>query len=285
MNLNIKTFNEVQHLIPNNSLYAHHYNQKELMFLLIDGDYNFERPLDLFDVEAYFGLDTGYYTLLNILITGNCTAGNICCGEMDYGSGLIVLGDLTADNMVVSGQEIYVGGDLQVNGLFWGDYNHGELVVMGEIHSKVFLATDYGYDDERFKSNDRIFIAHQLSDSDKNYQNYPNPLTKLLKDKLLFNEKEVKENHGTIWSYKCWVNEKVLFESLEKDERNLLKSDEEIQLDFIEIENSEKSSQEKRTPIFSDKLISVQNLLKFTHPPYFNLMKSPLLTNGEKVEI
>ena len=49
------------------------------------------------------------------------------------------MGNLIADNIVVGGQEIFVGGDFTVNELFWGDYNHGDLQVKGSIQAKVLL--------------------------------------------------------------------------------------------------------------------------------------------------
>ncbi|RNL80576.1 hypothetical protein ED312_19255, partial [Sinomicrobium pectinilyticum] len=72
--------------------------------------------------------------------------------------------NLQADNIVVGGQEIYVAGDLTVKGLFWGDYNHGDLVVTGEIAVLVFISTDYNFDHKRFEAGDRVRVAYWLWD-------------------------------------------------------------------------------------------------------------------------
>ncbi|HFT8628379.1 TPA: hypothetical protein ACGSTE_005927 [Pseudomonas aeruginosa] len=49
--------------------------------------------------------------------------------ETDGAGGLIVLGDLTARNAMVGGQQIFVGGYLRIAELYWGYYNHGCLYV------------------------------------------------------------------------------------------------------------------------------------------------------------
>lgn len=83
-------------------------------------------------------------------------AGNIYNNETDGSTGLVVMGNLTANNIVVGGQELFVAGDLAVNELFWGDYNHGELQVRGSIQAKVFINTDYGVDYKRFEEHANI---------------------------------------------------------------------------------------------------------------------------------
>jgi hypothetical protein len=52
--------------------------------------------------------------------------------------------------MIVGGQEIYITGDLSVQECFWGDYNHGDLIVKGDMKTRVFVATEgYHYDYKR----------------------------------------------------------------------------------------------------------------------------------------
>ncbi len=104
---------------------------------------------------------------LFILVTGNMRANNIYNAEIDSSCGLVVLGNLTAKNIVVGGQQIYVAGDLNVSGLYWGDYNHGELRAKGEINIRVFLETDYGYDIRRFREGEGVNIRYALYDDDE----------------------------------------------------------------------------------------------------------------------
>lgn len=68
--------------------------------------------------------------------------GHIYNQDTDGACGLIVLGNLSARNMVVGGQEIYVTGDLAVAELCWGDYNHGTLMVQGNASAAVLGDTE-----------------------------------------------------------------------------------------------------------------------------------------------
>ncbi len=64
--------------------------------------------------------------------------------ETDGATGLIVTGNVRARHLIVGGQEIYVGGDLNIRELLWGDYNHGDLIVRGDAKAKIWAQTD-GY--------------------------------------------------------------------------------------------------------------------------------------------
>lgn len=281
MTIQLRKFSEISHLIPEQSIYQTHYQTTDnSKIIFIDGDYHFDRPIDLDEADTFFGLkeseDYRDYPL-SILVTGNVTAGNIYNGETDGSVGLIVLGNLTADNIVVGGQEIFVQGDLNVSGLYWGDYNHGDLNVLGEIYINVFLETDYGYDWERFRANDRIFIPYILLDSDEDFDDFPNRLTAVLKPEFIEDyEEALKYNDGEIWSWKNWINNEVLFPALKNGEKHLLNTPEQISENL-------KQTQE-RIPIFPDNEISLQNLLRFTYPPYFNLM-SFTKDNAKRIEI
>ncbi|MGS2740048.1 hypothetical protein [Sinomicrobium sp. M5D2P17] len=117
---------------------------------------SFNKPGDLPEGEPPF--------VYLIAVNGNLNTRNIYNRETDGATGLVVLGNLQADNIVAGGQEIYVTGDLNVKGLFWGDYNHGDLVVAGEIAVPVFISTDYNFDHKRFETGDRVRVAHWLWD-------------------------------------------------------------------------------------------------------------------------
>ena len=79
-----------------------------------------------------------------ILVEGSLQVNTFIYNDnTDGATGLIVLGDLRAHTMLVGGQEIYVTGNLAVEELFWGDYNHGSLRVLGSASMAVFAAVDY----------------------------------------------------------------------------------------------------------------------------------------------
>lgn len=110
--------------------------EQELV-LFHEGDLRLDR-LDLDMVPN----EDGAYPFLILVAGGLHVEGAISNEETDGATGLIVLGDLHARDMVVGGQEIYVTGNLRVDGLFWGDYNHGELVVGGDATAALFVDTD-----------------------------------------------------------------------------------------------------------------------------------------------
>lgn len=133
---------EIAHLIPPGGLYVlpdeiTGDTGQEGWALLYEGDATLA-GLQLDDA----GDDDGEDVLL-YLVTGNLTVdGDVYCNTTDGAISLVVLGDLRARNLIVGGQEIYVGGDLAVEELFWGDYNHGLLTVQGAASAEVCLQTD-----------------------------------------------------------------------------------------------------------------------------------------------
>ncbi|WP_339190957.1 hypothetical protein MKX33_13360 [Paenibacillus sp. FSL R5-0490] len=79
-----------------------------------------------------------------ILVEGNLTVdryiGNTSSDAAS--SNLVVLGNLITPYMIVGGQEIYITGNLYVEDMFWGDYNHGELTVRGNVEGGLLVSTD-----------------------------------------------------------------------------------------------------------------------------------------------
>lgn len=82
-----------------------------------------------------------------IMVEGNLTVDRyIGNTESDAAaSNLVVLGNVTTPYMLVGGQEIYITGHLYVADMFWGDYNHGELTVKGNVEGGLLVSTEqYG---------------------------------------------------------------------------------------------------------------------------------------------
>lgn len=200
-------YESVAHLIPEECWYKHEDYTCDVIFF--DGDQQWDKPLDL--DEAYSVDETDDFHPF-ILVNGNLKAGNIFNAETDGSTGLIVLGDLEADNIVVGGQEIYVTGNLTVKDLFWGDYNHGGLLVKGSIQAKVFLNTDYGVDHARFRDEDNIQIGHLLwDDADDDYSDI-DYLQQLFRPEFLLTPDEMDDDE--IWSWKCWLDTTDIFIAL-----------------------------------------------------------------------
>lgn len=103
-----------------------------------------------------------------ILVEGNLQVKTfIYNGNTDGATGLVVLGDLRANTMLVGGQEIYVTGSLAVEELFWGDYNHGSLRVLGNASIAVFAAVDY---DVQINGEASLSINLTPEDESSNWQ-------------------------------------------------------------------------------------------------------------------
>ncbi|KGE13119.1 hypothetical protein [Sphingobacterium deserti] len=236
------SFDSVQHLIPENCWYKdQHYDEQ---VLLCEGDQNWKNPVDL---DHIFGAeqDAEFYPL--VLVTGNLQATQIFNTDTDGSSGLIVLGDLLAENVLVGGQEIYICGNLHVRGLFWGDYNHGSLHVEGNIRASVFLNTDYNVDSYRFLALENLTIPHLLWDEIDEDYDHPDYLTMLFDKAFLFNEDEMGE---VAYSWKDWIKAEQLYEALRENRSVLLESvtaAENMQAPFF----------------FADQEISPSNLLRF----------------------
>ena len=130
-----KKFKDIKHLLPEES-WARQRNE------LNDGEFDDENVLHVTgDYRvARLELDTDAFL---ILVGGNLTVDSYIHNEnTDGATGLVVLGNLCAQNVVVGGQELYVGGNLDVTELFWGDYSHGDLTVKGDAKVTLFIDTD-----------------------------------------------------------------------------------------------------------------------------------------------
>ncbi len=230
MKYHIFSLQEVKHLLPEDSVYLTHYRAKyNPQVIVVQGDWYCAEPLDLDEPEKVFTdfdwRNSDEEHPFFILVQGDMTATNIYNAETDGSCGLVVLGNLTAQNIVVGGQEIYVAKDLTVSDLFWGDYNHGNLVVAGQINIRVFLETDYGYDYGRFQAKDRINIDYELYDHDEAGYTNGSLIRALFLPECILTEEEIFDGDNYIWSWKSWLNEVVIFQKLPKNEPILLGKD------------------------------------------------------------
>ena len=268
-NLSYRTtsYDEIADELPESSLYKEHYDTHwRNRVIVIDGDWILDEPLDLDAVDElspYYNPDDYDSLPLFILVKGNMQATNIYNGEICGSCGLVVLGNLTAENIVVGGQEIFVGGDLRVSGFYWGDYNHGSLTVMGHISIYVFLETDYNHDNKRFEERHNADITEYLTDDDYEGLLLGEKLTLHLKSKFSFALDDILKIDYIPWSWKCWINDDI-FPALAKGE-TIFVSPEETQKRRDEISK-------KQVHLFPNTDISIENLLRFTYPLLFSLV-------------
>lgn len=113
--------------------------EPDAMATLIEGDITFD-SINL-DSPTQFDDTTWIH-----VFTGNLTVtGAIHNEDTDGAHGLIVLGNLRAKNIAIGGQETYVRGDLIVEELLCGSYNHGEMKVDGNVSAKLLISDDYRF--------------------------------------------------------------------------------------------------------------------------------------------
>ncbi len=247
-------FKEIKHLLPQNSHYQkdEYFLDKEV--LLHEGDWVVIEPINLDQPELLLASGDCPEFPPFILVTGNMVAKIIFNEETDGSTGLTVLGNLTAENIVLGGQELYVTGDLKVNGLFWDDYNHGELIVEGKIAMKVFLNTDYHCDYDRFTNRQNVEINHVFWDDVDDDVTDNKWLKAYFQPEFLEDEDELLLSGEEIWSWQSWLDMGKILDALNEG-KNILNevpvSPEEVQLEQI-------------PSLFPNDLINFENLKIFT---------------------
>ena len=143
----LKKFNTIKHLLPNNcwAVTRNAANTGKLEgenVLFYEGDLTLD-SLNLDHCETLTPALASGETIFLVLVTGNLNIKQFIYNKnTDGATGLIVLGNLQTQNMLVGGQEVYVAGNMHVSELFWGDYNHGDLTVKGDVTALVFADTE-----------------------------------------------------------------------------------------------------------------------------------------------
>ncbi|SDI93004.1 hypothetical protein [Chryseobacterium jejuense] len=153
-----------------------------------------------------------------ILIEGNLTAKNIYNYESDGSICLCVLGNLEADNIIVGGQELYITGNLTVRDCFWGNYNHGDLIIKGETKAKVFVATEgYHYDYKKERISADFFLCDEEEDDFD-----PTLPAGLFTEEILYTEDEADIENLFTWN--DWVSRSTAIKMLETNS-SIIKKD------------------------------------------------------------
>lgn len=214
--MEIKKFKEIMHLLPQDCWAVKRNRSKSGEMeaenvLCIYGNFtidkiNLDKPIKTFkDHIKTIPADVEDNNLFMIWVEGNLTSKSMYNDETDGSTGLIVSGNLIADNIVVGGQEIYVTGNLTVNECFWGHYNHGELRVLGNTTAKLFVTTEeYHYEYEKT----RIKAAFFLDDEDEEYSR--ETIQPIFIKEVLENEEQEEE----VYSWSDWINRTEVLQHL-----------------------------------------------------------------------
>lgn len=204
----VKQFNDIKHLLPEESWwikYRKHENLEGEYAAFYEGNaVTGNINLDFTQLDLALTDESLRDKVSIIVVKGNLQAKNIVNGETDGAISLTVLGNLEADNIAVGGQEIFVTGNLIVHDLFWGDYNHGDLVVNGHVAARMFMATDeYHFDWKRFYQKENVAIDLLGNDDEANGDFSRETMEAAFEDACLLSEEEVDEE---IYSFKYWLN-------------------------------------------------------------------------------
>lgn len=103
--------------------------------------------------------------------------------------GLFVLGDMDVGHAVVSGQEMFVGGQMRVQHLFWGDGPHGSLAAPQGIAARLVMATrryrlpPWSVDQNRQSQDGHLQV--RLQDQDDRMDNEADVVARYFKPDLL----------------------------------------------------------------------------------------------------
>ncbi|MFC3561404.1 hypothetical protein [Pedobacter jamesrossensis] len=227
--MNIKKIKEIKHLLPQDCwiVMRNNVNNNEMdeeYVLHIEGDFetkNFDLGAPLIPFKNRFADYETYLkqnVLMLILVQGNFTANNVYNYGTDGSTGLMVLGNATVNNFVVGGQEIYIAQNLTVNECFWGHYNHGELIVHGELKTKVFIATEeyhYQYEKE--------IVAEYFIKEDNEEDNYEPTLPKAIFVPELIEEID-EIDRADVFSFAQWLNRQAFIEHLVAN-KNILQTE------------------------------------------------------------
>lgn len=144
----------IQHKLPADSLIAdwlerqpEEYGDEWVLYCAGDLELdvlNLDNPLqDHWSTEDEEGEAGEIDTILLVVVEGDLKVNRLIANEeTDGATGLIVLGDVSCPYLLLGGQEVYVTGNLHAEQLLWGDYNHGLLIIRGELMGGLLLQTD-----------------------------------------------------------------------------------------------------------------------------------------------
>lgn len=120
------------------------FNQNEKILVFTESVEVDVISLDFEDFTFKHLLDHPDTDILTIIIEGHLTVKeSISCYETDGSTGMVVLGNVSAKNIVIGGHQFYVQGNLNVQEIVCGHYNHGSMMVLGDASAKYFIPDDY----------------------------------------------------------------------------------------------------------------------------------------------
>ncbi len=110
---------------------------------IYEGNLQIEGPLFM-DFEKGMWKDSRHE---GMIVTGNLdVSGNILNTNISYGPFLLVLGNVSANNIVSGGGEFHIVGNCNVNDAIVGVYNDGMLKIDGAVKARLVINDDHAID-------------------------------------------------------------------------------------------------------------------------------------------
>ena len=119
------------------SLFDYYKDHKNELVKVVEEDTVLaDLPLDLVPNDA----------TIAYIFMGNLTVLGTIWNENTEGAiSMMVFKNVKAKNIAVGGQEIYIKGNLDVEELLCGSYNHGTMTVKGDVKARYILDDDYTF--------------------------------------------------------------------------------------------------------------------------------------------
>ncbi len=114
---------------------------------IYEGNLHVNGPLWM-DFEKGSWVEPGHE---GMIVTGNLeVSGNILNTNISYGPFLLVLGNVSAENIVSGGAEFHIIGNADVKDAIVGVYNDGSLSIEGEVKARLVINYDHDIDLGRY---------------------------------------------------------------------------------------------------------------------------------------
>ena len=177
---------------------------KNYLFLVADGDLEINGDLQLDYEDNTWASDSvawrkslniaddeninHNYGIRGVIVTGNLTVnGSIKNTDMDNGAFLLVMGNLTAHNLVSGGTYMQINGNAYIRDYAYGHYNDGSIAIDGDLNTPVFISEDHEFSYKALKNKQFKFNSHNDSIAYGEDDNpiLPKKLRALIKDDIL----------------------------------------------------------------------------------------------------
>jgi hypothetical protein len=114
------------------------------------------------------------YGIRGVIVTGNLTVnGSIVNSDMNDGAFLLVMGNVTAHNLVAGGAHMVIKGNANARDVAYGHYNDGSIQINGDLSAPIFINEDHDFGFNALKNNQ---FKYDFNDDDSDEDDDGNPI-------------------------------------------------------------------------------------------------------------